>query len=351
MHLDYIPVAHGFKRGMKTQTALTKALEQQGFEHKGNKSTCQIQWERSENQYLEGLCGDYDIKIDHPMAGKGVDHLHYTAYKAKMELEEVQQELDKVKNSLQQGKKEVKRVEKLLSDNSMQVQMTELCIAENDDVIDEQIKRIGSDKKELQALQEKKEQIKGEVQDLEELQGISRKIVSNPKQVKKVPFRDSVVVEGATLEQVQGAFDVVATMQDILVRQRREAEELEEREERLREMRRALKAKEKQLKEREKMLDEEVEQAKQTHEDNLLESFKNVLNSKLRELKEKMQKTIDKLREKLEATQNLNRFYQEKLREHGISAGAYEYTLWDRKNNHPEDEKRRQDYERDEFER
>lgn len=32
IHLDYIPVAHGYKRGLETQTGLVKALQEQGFE-------------------------------------------------------------------------------------------------------------------------------------------------------------------------------------------------------------------------------------------------------------------------------------------------------------------------------
>lgn len=355
VHCDYIPVAEGFKRGMKTQTALTKALEQQGFEHKGNKATCQIQWEKSENQYLEGLCEGYGIGIEHPMAGKGVEHIHYTTYKAKKELEEVQQELNKVKNSLKQGKKEAKRVEKLLEDTSQQVQMTELCIADNDDVIDEQIKQIGSSKKELQDLRKKKAQIKEEVKELEELQGLSKELVSNPKQVKKVPFRDSVVVEGATLEQVQGAFDVVATMQGILDRQRQAEEELEEREKRLKAFEKSLKERETLISEREQRYEEDVEieiyAAKQEQERELLQKFKNAINKKIREVKSKAQEIIDNLKERLAHALEMNRFLQDKLEEHGIEWSAYDYEIWSRKNDHPEELHHGDEREYDDFER
>ena len=31
LHIDYIPVANGYKTGMKTRNSLTKALQQMGF--------------------------------------------------------------------------------------------------------------------------------------------------------------------------------------------------------------------------------------------------------------------------------------------------------------------------------
>ena len=32
LHMDYIPVAHGYKSGMETRNSLTKALQQMGFD-------------------------------------------------------------------------------------------------------------------------------------------------------------------------------------------------------------------------------------------------------------------------------------------------------------------------------
>lgn len=355
VHCDYIPVAEGFKRGMKTQTALTKALEQQGFEHKGNKATCQIQWEKSENQYLEGLCEDYGIGIEHPMAGKGVEHIHYTTYKAKKEMEEVQKELDQVKNSLEHGKREVKKVEKRLSGATEQLQMNELCLAETEEEIDANIKQIGSSRRELQELQDKKAEIKEEVNDLEELQGLSAAMVRNPQQIKKVPFKDSVVVDGTTKEQVQGAFDVVATMQGILDRQRQAEEELEEREKRLKAFEKSLKERENMISEREQRYEEDVEieiyAAKQEQERELLQKFKNAINKKIRGVKSKAQEVIDTLKERLAHVLEMNRFLQDKLEEHGIEWSAYDYEIWSRKNDHPEELHHRDERGYDDFER
>ena len=100
VHLDYIPWADGYTRGPERQTGLVKALGQQGLVKKG-RETAQIRWERQENKALETICREYGLEIEHPMADKGVQHLHTTAYKAQQELKQTQQELDAAKADLQ----------------------------------------------------------------------------------------------------------------------------------------------------------------------------------------------------------------------------------------------------------
>ena len=80
VHIDYIPVAHGYKKGMDTQNGLVKALEEQGIEGgETTKETAQIRWERRENAYLEQLCADRGLTVEH--TGKGKKHLDTAEYK------------------------------------------------------------------------------------------------------------------------------------------------------------------------------------------------------------------------------------------------------------------------------
>ena len=93
LHIDYVPVATGYQRGMFAQNGLDKALREMGFEHKGNHATPQIQWEKAENERLERLCQYYGLEIEHPMADKGVQHVHTELYKAKAESNKAQAEM------------------------------------------------------------------------------------------------------------------------------------------------------------------------------------------------------------------------------------------------------------------
>ena len=86
VHIDYVPVGTGYKNGMSVQNGLVKALNAIGFETKSARDTAQIRWEGRENEYLEGLCRERGLEIDHPLE-EGRKHLHTEAYKAKKELE------------------------------------------------------------------------------------------------------------------------------------------------------------------------------------------------------------------------------------------------------------------------
>lgn len=79
LHIDYIPVATGYKNGMSVQTGLVKALEQMGYSKTG-KETAQIQWERNMNMLLETICGKYGLQVEHPHLGTA--HLDSETYKA-----------------------------------------------------------------------------------------------------------------------------------------------------------------------------------------------------------------------------------------------------------------------------
>lgn len=107
VHIDYIPVAHGYKNGLEVQNAIVKALGEQGF-HKQGKATAQILWEKRENECLEALCRDRGISVEHPQEGKGVKHLHTETYKAEQDLKKASQAALKARNDvkvLQQQKK------------------------------------------------------------------------------------------------------------------------------------------------------------------------------------------------------------------------------------------------------
>lgn len=57
LHIDYIPVANGYKTGMKTRNSLTKALQQMGFAKAVSKKENEtVAWQQRERAYLTELC-------------------------------------------------------------------------------------------------------------------------------------------------------------------------------------------------------------------------------------------------------------------------------------------------------
>lgn len=85
VHIDYIPVAHGYTKGMDTQAGLVKAFGEMGFEKQG-KVTAQIQWEHRENDTLTHICERYGLEVSHPRE-EGRAHLATKTYKAEKHLE------------------------------------------------------------------------------------------------------------------------------------------------------------------------------------------------------------------------------------------------------------------------
>lgn len=88
VHIDYVPVAHGYTKGMETQTGLVRALGEQGF-YKSGKATAQIQWEKRENDYLTSLCETIGLTVDHPKI-EGKMHLATKDLKLQSRIDELE---------------------------------------------------------------------------------------------------------------------------------------------------------------------------------------------------------------------------------------------------------------------
>ena len=81
VHMDFIPVAHGYKRGQDIQAGFVKALREQGVQaSKGNSH--RTQWVQSESQTLESICRRYGLVIEQPKM-KNAQHLATDLYKKK----------------------------------------------------------------------------------------------------------------------------------------------------------------------------------------------------------------------------------------------------------------------------
>lgn len=87
VHIDYVPVAHGYTRGMETRTGLDKALREQGYTKRG-RETPQIQWQRAENARLERLCREREIEVEHPSKAqeKALEHKETRLYQREQDI-------------------------------------------------------------------------------------------------------------------------------------------------------------------------------------------------------------------------------------------------------------------------
>lgn len=96
LHIDYIPVAHGYKTGMETRNSLTKALQQIGFAKAVSKKENEtVAWQQRERAYLTDLCREKGIDIE--VLGIQRDNLSLLEYKAAMrEVEALEQQAEEM---------------------------------------------------------------------------------------------------------------------------------------------------------------------------------------------------------------------------------------------------------------
>ena len=81
LHLDYIPVAHGYKTKMHTRNSLTKALQEMGIEPATSKlDTETMHWQKSERDYLMGICRERGLEVE--FIGEKRDNYTIPEYKA-----------------------------------------------------------------------------------------------------------------------------------------------------------------------------------------------------------------------------------------------------------------------------
>ena len=81
LHIDYIPVAHGYQKGMETRNSLTKAFQQMGFAKAvSRKQNETVAWQERERAYLENLCAGRGIEIE--TLGIKRENLSLPEYKA-----------------------------------------------------------------------------------------------------------------------------------------------------------------------------------------------------------------------------------------------------------------------------
>lgn len=104
LHIDYIPVAHGYKNGLGTRNSLTKAFQEMGFaKATGKRDNATMAWQNREREYLQYLCAGQGIEIE----TLGVKRDNYTLpeYKKVMEVtNELQKQADEMQKQAEKDK-------------------------------------------------------------------------------------------------------------------------------------------------------------------------------------------------------------------------------------------------------
>lgn len=85
LHINYIPVATNYKKGLTKRNSLSKALEEQGIKGKNKRfSNNSINWNEQEKYYLETIINKYNLTREQERGYKR-EHLSLEQYKTILE--------------------------------------------------------------------------------------------------------------------------------------------------------------------------------------------------------------------------------------------------------------------------
>ena len=142
VHIDYIPVAHGYKYGPEIQPGMNKALNEMGFESQHRMETAQSAWQKRENKVLEDICTEYGLIIEHPREA-GRRHIATELFKMQESMKSLEAEHTKMSQRIQ------------LAEDEKDFQENELEVVRN---------QVSSNKETVAAMERKKSELMKEIQ-------------------------------------------------------------------------------------------------------------------------------------------------------------------------------------------
>lgn len=238
LHIDYIPVAHGYKTGMKIRNSLSKALQQMGFEKgKGRYDNETIAWEKREREYVTQLCQECGIEVE--IKGDKRDNLTLPEYKDVMrkveKLQEQAEVLDKQNEELEQ-KKEIlgQQAEELHNQvQEKKEKYKELTLREKK--LFQKIEKLEKTEKEKQKILDKNELR------ISTLKMIEKEVGTEIKKVKSIATpvnnffgrEEYVKVKKSDWENIEDAFGSALSTNNLLDKYENKIEHLEEKIEKL----------------------------------------------------------------------------------------------------------------------
>ena len=129
LHLDYIPVAHGYKTKMHTRNSLTKALQEMGIEPATSRNDNEtMHWQLREREFLMELCQERNLEVE--ILGEKRDNYTILEYKAARqaaeqltaELEILNAEKQEVESIIAEANEQVNEKAELVEESKQQLE-------------------------------------------------------------------------------------------------------------------------------------------------------------------------------------------------------------------------------------
>ena len=222
VHIDYIPVATGYVNGMTIQSALVKALGQQGFTKEG-KATAQIKWEKRENTELEKLCNSFGIDVEHPLI-EGRKHIETERYKFQAQVQADIQEMEQKRQNAQHQTDLAEEQERIAKQKAQEEQGNLDWQREQLENLNLEIERLTRERdkrqRQVDKLEKRLKNVKGEVLTAEQAKDTE---IKNTLGVAILPYKKAIDLK-TTAERVEKADEIIREEWNIVSRAVKKAE-------------------------------------------------------------------------------------------------------------------------------
>ena len=164
--LDYIPVAHGYKTGLKTRNSLTKGLQEMGIAPAvGKKDNETMHWQERERSYLQELCFARGIEIE-TLGGSRDDYSIPEYKKAMREKEAAEAEIEILISQKIGIENEITKLGIQLNSDRDEEEEKRKALKEINDQISEAEKKIDEKEKTLDKIIESGKPVEKEIKDI-----------------------------------------------------------------------------------------------------------------------------------------------------------------------------------------
>lgn len=222
LHLDYIPVAKGYKTGLQARNSLDKAMKQMGYTpvKESRKNNATKLWKENEREYFGELCRSKGLKVEAERKSRGsLSVAEYVAAKEQM-IEEVKADILPVVENYNKHKNEALnaaiQAKGQAQAEEARYESFKMLADEQAKLIDETSNRIQETSAELDEKLEKLSainELSEKVDKAHTLREHKYRIENHTIEAKKslfgkieAPERIGVFVEGLKKEQVQNIF-------------------------------------------------------------------------------------------------------------------------------------------------
>ena len=222
VHIDYIPVATGYVNGITIQSALVKALGQQGFTKEG-KATAQMKWEKRENTELEKLCNSSGIDVEHPLI-EGRKHIETERYKFQAQVQADIQEMEQKRQKAQHQTDLAEEQERIAKQKVQEEQDNLDWQREQLENLNLEIEKLTRERdkrqKQVDKLEKRLKNVKGEVLTAEQAKDTE---IKNTLGVAILPYKKAIDLK-TTAERVEKADEIIREEWNIVSRAVKKAE-------------------------------------------------------------------------------------------------------------------------------